>query len=325
MGIIIIGEYPWHSGLQSNQTPKSATCTNLIHRKIKGAADASFSVFLASFVLTLVAGDREISWKPFLQSSVEAAQICPKLFLRCDMSSSKTARTESFSDEPLSASEVTMASGLLLRAVKHGQEQQLMKVVQSAPHAKHLWVKGGTVLSDIRRTLRSEGPGPSSMTDASKRRFDDDDDVQSWEKMSGYHEVPDDATYLADLPLNVEIPPPFPDGSSPLLQVMKEAGSDSSIPFPEKVTTIHAWGNTLCKTDKFAKEKISYYELIHRAKTDTEVCQHLNFIKGRFSYVPGVTPADEKVTPGKDLARFLQKYKWNPSGGSKESFNRDFK
>jgi hypothetical protein len=163
------------------------------------------------------------------------------------------------------------------------------------------------------------------MSDASKRRLDVDDDIQSWEKMSGYSEVPDDATYLAALPASAGIPPPYPDGTSPLLQVMKEAGNDSSIPFPDQVKSIHAWGNCFCKTDKFAKEKISYFELIHRAKTDTDVCQYLNFIKGRFGYSPGVTPNDEKITPGKDLARFLQKYKWNPTGGPKESFSRDFK
>jgi hypothetical protein len=222
-------------------------------------------------------------------------------------------------------SEVSMASGLLLRAVKHGQEQQLMNVVQNAPVAKHLWVKGASVLSDIRGLLQGDVPGPSSMSDASKRRLDVDDDIQSWEKMSGYSEVPDDATYLAALPASAGIPPPYPDGTSPLLQVMKEAGNDSSIPFPDQVKSIHAWGNCICKTDKFVKEKISYFELIHRAKTDTDVCQYLNFIKGRFGYSPGVTPNDEKITPGKDLARFLQKYKWNPTGGPKESFSRDFK
>ena len=62
-----------------------------------------------------------------------------------------------------------MASGLLLRAVKHGQEQQLMNVVQNAPSAKHLWVKGAAVLSDIRGLLQGDVPGPSSMSDASSR------------------------------------------------------------------------------------------------------------------------------------------------------------
>ena len=130
------------------------------------------------------------------------------------------------------------------------------------------------------------------------------------EKMSGYSEVPDDATYLAALPASAGIPPPYPDGTSPLLQVMKEAGTDSSIPLPDQVKSIHAWGNCVCKTDKFAKEKISYFELIHRAKTDTDVCQYLNFIKGRFGYSPGVAPNDEKI---------------GSTGGPKESFSRDFK
>ena len=52
------------------------------------------------------------------------------------MSDSKMPRKETFSDQPLSTDEIPRAASLLLRAVKHGQAQQILGAIKEAPGAK---------------------------------------------------------------------------------------------------------------------------------------------------------------------------------------------
>ena len=54
-----------------------------------------------------------------------------------------------------------------------------------------------------------------------------------------------DASYIASMPETVNIPPPWTDGSNPLLQVMKEIQEDVKIPIPSDIASVHEWGEYL--------------------------------------------------------------------------------
>ena len=126
------------------------------------------------------------------------------------------------------------------------------------------------------------------------------------------------------MPETVNIPPPWTDGSNPLLQVMKEIQEDVKIPIPSDIASVHEWGECICETEKYQTAGLSYYELVFKAKTDSDCKQYLSWIKGRFGYVQGKDHPSDKMTPGKDLARFLQRIGWTGTE-SATSFHRRFK
>ena len=160
------------------------------------------------------------------------------------------------------------------------------------------------------------------MNDASKRRVPDD--TLSWENVTENGESLSDASYIASMPETVNIPPPWTDGSNPLLQVMKEIQEDVKIPIPSDIASVHTWGECICETEKYQTAGLSYYELVFKAQTDSDCRQYLSWIKGRFGYVQGKDHPSDKMTPGKDLARFLQRIGWTGTE-SATSFHRRFK
>ena len=242
----------------------------------------------------------------------------------CAMSDSKMPRKETFSDQPLNADEIPRAASLLLRAVKHGQAQHVLGFIKEAPGAKPFWA-GCYHVMDAARPSGYQDPmsvPSTSMNDASKRRVPDD--TLSWENVTENGESLSDASYIASMPETVNIPPPWTDGSNPLLQVMKEIQEDVKIPIPSDIATVHEWGECICETEKYQTAGLSYYELVFKAKTDSDCKQYLSWIKGRFGYVQGKDHPSDKMTPGKDLARFLQRIGWT-GAESATSFHRRFK
>lgn len=242
------------------------------------------------------------------------------------MSSSKTARVETVSDGPLSQHEVTMASGLLLRAVKHGQSHNIMNTLRSAPNSRAYWVGGSTVLQDLHAAVMQNVPGPSSMSDASKRRLpDEDDEATSWDQVSLTREDLSEAGYMDKLSFgDSNVPAPWIESRSPHLRAMDEVREDPSIPFPSDIQSVETWGKCFCETDKYKEENLKYDQLVQRAKHDTECRKYLKWLVDKYGFKPGVTPSDEKITPGKDLARFLQRSGWKASS-SDVTFTRRFK
>jgi hypothetical protein len=240
------------------------------------------------------------------------------------MSVSKVSKKETFSDCPLSPPEIELASQLLLRAAKNDQTKAIMNSIKNAPNSKVFWVSVNSALEWIQNDVPcgSGYPG-SSMTDASKRRFPDDD-AASWEQVSSNGESVEQATYIASLPEHVAVPPPWKDGTSPVLKVMMEAKEDIKVSFPPDVTDLRQWGQQLCLTEKYKDANLSYYELLTMAKNDTDVRQYLQFIKSRYGQAAEQAKSFEKMTPGRDLARFLLRYGWN-SSDSKATFSRQFK
>ena len=241
------------------------------------------------------------------------------------MSSSKTARVETVSDGPLSQHEVTMASGLLLRAVKHGQSHYIMNTIRRGPQSKAYWVGGSTVLQDLHEVLMQNVPGPSSMSDASKRRMsDDDDETKSWDQVSSPHGELSEAAFMDKLSFgDGNVPTPWIQSRSPHLRAMDEVREDTSIPFPSDIQSVKTWSKCICETDKYKEENLNYDQLVQRAKHDADCKKYLKWLVDKYGFKPGVTPSDEKITPGKDLARFLQRSGWKASS-TDVAFTRRF-
>ena len=234
------------------------------------------------------------------------------------------SKKETYSDCPLSPPEIDLASQLLLRAAKNDQTKVIMSSIKNAPDSKVFWSSVKSALEWIQSDVpRGSGYQSSSMTDASKRRLPDDD-TASWEQLSSAGESVSEATYIASLPEHIEVPPPWKDGTSPVLRAMMEAKEDHRVSFPPDVTDLRQWGQQLCMTDKYKDANMSYYELIAMAKCDTEVYSYLQFIKSRYGHAAEQAKALEKMTPGRDLARFLLRYGWNQQD-SKSTFSRQFK
>eukprot|EP00438_Fugacium_kawagutii_P012099 Skav209448 [mRNA] locus=scaffold2199:144696:152896:- [translate_table: standard] len=230
----------------------------------------------------------------------------------------KTMKTETFSDQRLSAHEVSHAAGLLMRAVKHGQGEQVMMIIRGAPSAKGYAVGSAALVTEAQLLLSQGQPGPSSMTDAVKRRIPDDD--HAWELASDTPDKVPSEYYQGTEPSS----PPWVRVSNPLLETMQEIKEDTNIPLPSDISDVHMWGKCLVETEKYKSEKISYLQMIQMAKSDREIHQYLSYIKKTYGYVPGKTKDDEKVTPGRDLARYLQRYGWNAHGNTQLAFSRRF-
>lgn len=162
----------------------------------------------------------------------------------------------------------------------------------------------------------------SGLTDASKRRFPDDDN-QSWENVSCSAASVDQAIFVANMPEHVPVPPASKDGSNPVLRVMMEAMEDKKIPLPDGVIDLMTWGRMICETDKYKDAELSYFELVAMAKTDADVHSYLNFLLKRYGLKPGQAK-HEKHTAGRDLAQFLQRYGWC-GDNSDCTFQRRFK
>ena len=163
---------------------------------------------------------------------------------------SRSEAPQTFSDVPLTSPEISHASGLLLRASKHGQLYLIEESMKNAPNVKQFLVSAKHSLA-MASTAAGDGyPTPSGMTDASKRRLPDDDN-QSWENVSCSAATLDQATFIAGMPEHVPVPSCNKDGTNPVLRVMMEAMEDKKIPLPEGVIDLMTWGRMICETDKY--------------------------------------------------------------------------
>lgn len=221
--------------------------------------------------------------------------------------------TPTYGDGPLDSAEVGRASTLLLRAVKHGQSHLIMETIKKAPNQKPLLVPVQHALTQIHLAMHEgyQAEPPSSMNDASKRRLPDGDDESAWE-------LPTASYAGSSIPTS-----PWPQESDPLLKAMSEYTENTSIPLPKDIPNIQMWGNCLCETDKYVKAKLSYFEMVAMGETDGDMQQYLQFIVNRYGYTPGEEIS--KLTPGRDWARFLQRYGWQKTSTTGATFTRRFK
>lgn len=240
------------------------------------------------------------------------------------MSASKMLRSSPYSDAPLDENEIARGATLLLRAVKNDQGGEILTLIENAPNAKPYQAPARFVINRSTQVhgRDPDGPAPSSMTDAAKRRHDSDDDASShWTKVSN----PDDIKPPYDFAAKEVFDTPWTQHDLLTQSVMFDAKEDVNIPKPTDVANLRAWGQCLCQCDKYKEAKLSYFEMIEMAKSDPEMRQYLQYIYGRYGWKAGVTSSTEKITPGKDLARFLQRYGWNAHQANETTFTRQMK
>eukprot|EP00435_Cladocopium_sp_Y103_P007529 s3180_g2.t1 len=119
------------------------------------------------------------------------------------------------------------------------------------------------------------------------------------------------------------IPAPWIESRSPPLRALDEVRENESIPFPSDINSVAMWGKCFCETEKYKSDNLQYDQLVQRAKHDAECKKYLKWLVDKYGFKVGVTPSDEKITPGKDLARFLQRSGWKASE-SDVAFTRRF-
>ena len=210
---------------------------------------------------------------------------------------------QSVSMGPLSDREMSMAAGLLARAVSHGQQQHLAKTILGSLGGKSLAVASQTFLENMKQQM------PGAMSDGAKRLRDPE--LEEWDSVTETgHESPAasacagcvaDAAYSRGS-LFMEMPVPFPD-KSPMFNVYDE---DLSVPLPQDVSSVTEWAQTELKLQKVADKNLTYAGFLQEAKDDRALQQYGKFIIDSF----GPRAKNKKTvnyTHGVDFAFFLSR------------------
>eukprot|EP00435_Cladocopium_sp_Y103_P065222 s43_g27.t1 len=214
------------------------------------------------------------------------------------------------SEEPLSATEVSLATGLLARAVKFGQQREILSGFITQPGGlKSFAVAADAVMKEV----------------AAKRNRDEAERLSAgfeeseWDELSFNGGSPQSSSYQGGR----SIPPPMPDGRSHAHPVEESHPYENvKIPLPAGVMSVHEWGRTVCQLEKYKSKKMSYAQMVSEADFDKEIYNYLCFIKNKFGIEDtGCYPP--KVTPATDLAAYLERIKFTAK--AQESFRRVLK
>ena len=222
------------------------------------------------------------------------------------------------SDGPLNDNELRIVSGLLRRAVAHGQAHHISSLI-----AHQIGGKTDALPADhFLERLKDEMHG---MTDASKRRLQG---VDEWDAVSSMPS--DEESFMWRLHGN-SADGPAPSGASvgyaerPSSAVTKSAISavDVSVKLPRDVASVEDWSKTLVKMKKYADFGMSYKELVELTKTDKEANKYVGWIQATYTPDPKDINQLNGVTQATDFARFLKKISWKKS--SDGDFVRELK
>lgn len=229
---------------------------------------------------------------------------------------------EGVSCEKLSTPEISHLSGLLHRAVVHGQTQQVINVYKGSLALKSTVVPASHLVREAELMEKSETMGYSpkaaslamgSMSDASKRQRDGESD---WEALSytGMSEIESTLPHDAYQGGDVQRKEWFIIHSNPKIETPKGL-------------SIQDWGRVVCEMDKVKSLKMSYYELAKLASSNDEIAGYLRWIKKTYGTNDTGILQGKKVTRAVDLALFLEATGWEPScnDDSEVSFIRRLK
>lgn len=235
------------------------------------------------------------------------------------MEATKHQRVTPMSDSvqgPLSEPEMHMAGGLLARAITYGQSQRLSKVIFNSIGGKPLAVNAYYF-------LKHTGEEVGTMADSSKRQRDFD--LESWDNVTesgvnspaassraGYPDI----SYQGMMP---HVEPPFPGSGKGFTN-----DEDVTIPMPNDVANVDEWSQTVLKLPKVADLKITYGQLLERAKNDPDLSKYANYIIETFG--PHVkNKKTTSYTQGVDFAHFLCRVKYvqqSHGGGFKRELRK---
>lgn len=206
-----------------------------------------------------------------------------------------------------------MATGLLIRAVQYGQSFQLYGSFKHSLVEKSLKVPGKKLIEELQSEYDSHAEkekARGSMTDASKRRYDPEEDDAS--------SASSDWEGLSMISQNSR-----PLGSAH--QSKKYTYSNKNAPLPKDVTFVE-WCNSICTLKKIKHLNLTYLELVEKAESIPEIHSYLKWVKqthgpSSIHYLKG------NMTQVMDLAVFLEAVEWTyeDKETSELSFTRQVK
>lgn len=210
--------------------------------------------------------------------------------------------------------ELTMVTGLLHRAIVHGQTSDVIKVYRESRAPRNTLVEQQHLVETCaamhgygsqNQVAESQG----AMNDASKRQRDiidlDEESVPGWDRVSF---------------------PATSANASPTNRIIFEHVNQSiRIPYG---LTLDSWSKTMCKMDRVKEwdpKGLSYRALVERSCDDFAIRRYIFWIKQ--TYGSKGTGEVKKVTPSADLALFLECIDWTPAKpvkDDKQTFVREF-
>ena len=219
-------------------------------------------------------------------------------------------------EEPLNQTEISMATGLLHRAVLNGQQSLLINQFRQSRASKMTHVPFEQLIDEC--DVINDQMNAGGMSDAAKRQREfTEDETGEWDRISMVESqassyVPYAAAGKGSAP------------SAPFHESQQEPVK-SSIKVPDGMT-VTQWGMSLCKMDKvkeWNRNGMAYCRLVECADNRPEVCRYLSWIKSTFG-TGGTGMPKKKITPAVDLAYYLEYIKWEPAGTDQVPFVREF-
>ena len=255
----------------------------------------------------------------------------------------RNMRQKSVDDQPLTDSEVRMTTGLLYRAVCHGQAQAqaVIQTYRASVIPKRFQVGAVSLMNDVQmftglancakeihatQSAQLQTVSGESMTDAAKRRLDPESPhsltESVWEELA--------ASNAESPPMHYKIssgyPVPMP-GYGDFPPSNEVSYVNHKIKIPEEGMTFEQWGHTICIMDKVKALELNYVGLIKYAKHDSEIERYLGWIVNTYGS-KGTGQIRGKITRAVDLALFLEASGWraaSPSQSSQVAFTRTLK
>ena len=215
-------------------------------------------------------------------------------------------------NEPLNEREVKMATSLLARAVKFGQQRLILDGFIHQPGGlKPLAVIADAVMSEMELSGKRDREEARDEAERISAGYEESE----WDQLSYAGASPKGymgtvrGSYAAG---GSTIPPPMPDAESHPFENLK-------IPLPPGVSTIHEWGRTVCQLEKYKEKKLTHAQMVSQSDFDPAIYNYLCWIKNRYGIEDsGCFPP--KISPGIDLAAYLERSKFQQKG--KETFKR---
>eukprot|EP00438_Fugacium_kawagutii_P028282 Skav227626 [mRNA] locus=C9358797:125:8101:- [translate_table: standard] len=220
----------------------------------------------------------------------------------------------------LNERELSLAAGLLARAVTHGQHSQLSNLIAQDMHHRSMT---GPALAFMTKVSEEMG---GTMADSSKRLREDGSEwgvVSPPESPRGSGVIYRDGfpqAYLPSVPksylANVQgVPVPMP-GTTRVF--VAENGEDNTVPLPEGIASVSEWACTELKLPKYKDDNMTYASFVEKSKEDPELVGYAKMLMGSYGYY-AKNKKTSKYTHGVDFAYFLCRVKFNPVS---EDFHR---
>eukprot|EP00435_Cladocopium_sp_Y103_P023608 s3203_g5.t1 len=224
--------------------------------------------------------------------------------------------------EKLNGPELSALTGLLHRAVVHGQTQQVILAYCESRAPKSTRVPCAAFIDEFQSaTVAMQASG--SMSDAAKRQRDVDEGSE-WDRVSS---VPEPIV-VPKYDGAVEIITPYPSGEvippSGKTNVQAFHQINSKIPLPDQMS-ITEWGRSVCVMEKVKDRNLCYTEMVEISRCDKDMRGYLSWIVKTYG-TNGTGKPKGKISPAVDLAMFLEAICWESQApASDTTFTRKLK